>query len=152
MDKLYFDGIIILTEWISLWQKRMVWWAQMVQTLHCNVTSNDCIYIKSNSINTMRLRQTCRHFADDILKWIFLNENVWILLKLSLKFVPKVRINNIPALDQIMAWRRPGDKPLSEPMMVWLLTHIYVTGPQRVKSYRNGFTNLVAMKLFQWVW
>ena len=80
--------------------------------------------------NTLRPRQTCRYFADDILKWIFLNENVWILLKISLKLVPKVRINNIPALDQIMAWRRPGNKPLSEPKMVWLLTHIYVTLPQ----------------------
>ena len=41
-------------------------------------------------------------------------------------------INNIPALVQIMAWRRPGDKPLSEPMMVSLLTHICVTRPQWV--------------------
>ena len=29
-----------------------------------------------------------------------------------------------------MAWRRPGDKPLSEPVMVSLLTHICVTRPQ----------------------
>ena len=29
-----------------------------------------------------------------------------------------------------MAWRRPGDKPLSEPMMASLLTHICVTLPQ----------------------
>ena len=56
-------------------------------------------------------------FADNILGCIFLNENVWILLKISLKFVPKGPINNIPALLQIMAWRRPGDKPLSEPML-----------------------------------
>ena len=35
----------------------------------------------------------------------------------SLEFVPKGRINNIPALVKIMAWRRSGDKPLSEPMM-----------------------------------
>ena len=35
--------------------------------------------------------------------------------------VAKVRMNIIPALVQIMAWRRPGDKPLSEPMMVDLL-------------------------------
>ena len=60
----------------------------------------------------------------------FLNETARISLKISLKFVPKVRINNIPALVQIMAWRRPGDKPLSEPMMVSLLTHIRVTRPQ----------------------
>ena len=76
-----------------------------------------------------------RHFADDIFKWIFLNENAWTSLNISLKFVPKVRINNIPALVQIMAWRRPGDKPLSEPMMVSLLTHICVTRPQWVNRW-----------------
>ena len=38
-----------------------------------------------------------------------------------MKYVPKAAINNIPALVQIMACRRPGDKPLSEPMMVSLL-------------------------------
>ena len=43
-------------------------------------------------------------------------------------------INNIPALAQIMAWRRPGDKPLSEPMMVRLLTHLCVTRPQWVNN------------------
>ena len=64
--------------------------------------------------------QNGRHFADDIFKCIFMNENVWILMKISLKFVPKVPINNIPALVQIMAWRRPGDKPLSEPI-IWLV-------------------------------
>ena len=59
-------------------------------------------------------------------KEIFLNENVWIPIEISLKFVPKGSINNNPALFQIMAWRRPGDKPLSEPMMVSPLTHICV--------------------------
>ena len=57
-------------------------------------------------------------FPDDIFKCILLNEKVWILIKISMKFVLKVRINNILSLVQIMAWRRPGDKPLSEPMMV----------------------------------
>ena len=46
-------------------------------------------------------------FADHIFKWIFLNENVWISIKISLKFVPRGPVNNIPALVQIMAWRRP---------------------------------------------
>ena len=55
--------------------------------------------------------------ADDTFKRIFLNENVIISIKFSLKFVPKVRINNIPALVQIMARHLPGGKPLSEPMM-----------------------------------
>ena len=56
-------------------------------------------------------------FPDDIFKCIFLNENVWILNKISSKFVPKGPTSNIPALFQIMAWRRSGNKPLSGPMM-----------------------------------
>ena len=45
-----------------------------------------------------------------------MNENVSIGIKLSLNFVPKGPINIIPALVQIMALHRPGDKPLSEQM------------------------------------
>ena len=46
-----------------------------------------------------------------------------ILIKISLKFVPKSVINNISALASTMAWHQPGDKALSEPMLVSLLTH-----------------------------
>ena len=53
-----------------------------------------------------------RHF-----KWIFLYDNVWISIKISLKFVSKGSINNGGALVQIMAWRRTVDKPLSGPMV-----------------------------------
>ena len=81
-------------------------------------------------LNTLRPRQNGRHFPDDIFKWIFLNENVRISINISLKFVPRGLINNIPTLVQVMAWRRPGDKPLSESMMVRLPTHICVTRPQ----------------------
>ena len=62
-------------------------------------------------------------------KCIFLNWNVWISLKMSLNVVPWVRINNIQAFVQIINWRRPGDKPLPDPMMFgyylnqrWLVT------------------------------
>ena len=65
------------------------------------------------------------------------NENVWITIKNSLKIVPKGPINNIPALVQIMAWRRPGDKPLSEPMLVSVPTHICVTRPEWVKYHSH---------------
>ena len=82
--------------------------------------------------NTLRSRKNGHHFADDIFNCIFLNENVWISIKISLKFVPKGEINNIPASVQIMAWRRPGDKTLSEPIMVRLLTHSCITQPQWV--------------------
>ena len=85
-------------------------------------------------LNTLRPRQNGRYFPDDIFKCIFLNENVRIPFEISLKIVPKGSINNSPALVQIMAWRRSGDKPLSEPMMVSLLTHICVTRPQWVNN------------------
>ena len=70
-------------------------------------------------INILRPRQNGHHFPNDISKHIFLNENVWISMNISLKFVAECKINNIPSLVQIMAWRRRGDKPLSETMLVY---------------------------------
>ena len=65
-------------------------------------------------------------FADDIFKWIFVNEKFFcILIKISLKFVPKGPIDNKAALVQIMAWCRTGDKPLPEPILTQL-TDIYI--------------------------
>ena len=92
--------------------------------------------------NSLRPRQNRRHFADDTFKCIFLNENAWTSLKVSLKFVPKGPINIIPALVQIMGWRRLGDKPLSEPMMVSLPTHICVTRPQCVKQLPRSYWHI----------
>ena len=98
----------------------------------------------AKEINTLRPRQNGCHFPDDIFKCFFLNENVSIAIEISLKFVPKGPINNIPALVQIMARRHPDDKPLSEPMMVNSLTHICVTRPQRVNSLMPGDTTVIA--------
>ena len=98
--------------------------------LLCNI--NLTRYKWGMVVNSLRPRKNGRSFADDTFKRIFLTENVWILIKIPLKFVPKGLINNNPALVQIMAWRRSGDKPLSEPMMVSLLMHICVTRPQWV--------------------
>ena len=78
------------------------------------------------TLNTWWPKQNGLHFTDDTFKRIFLNENVRISIKISLKFVSKGPINNIPALVQIMAWRRPGDKPLSETILASLLMHICV--------------------------
>ena len=74
--------------------------------------------------NALKPRQNGRNYEGDIIKCIFLNENILISINGSLHFVPNVQINNIPALIQIMAWRRQGDKPLSETIMINVLTHI----------------------------
>ena len=98
-------------------------------------------YISVN-VNTLRPLQNGRHFADDISKCISLNESDWISIEISLKLVPKGPINNIPALVQIMDWRRP----LSEPMMVSLTTHICVTRPQWVKAWTMVDNALVLLR------
>ena len=105
--------------WAIIWLPQCQW---------CNPEGHGLF----DDINTLRPRENGCLFPDDIYKCIFLNENVWIVLKISLKFVPKERINSTPALVQIMAWRQPGDKPLFEPMIVSLLMHICVTRPQWV--------------------
>ena len=88
-------------------------------------------YLIYDYFNILRPRQNCHYFAD-IFKCIFLNGNVWIRKKMSLKFVP---INNITTLVQIMAWCKPDDNPLPEQIMVDLLMHICVTQPQWVEHY-----------------
>ena len=74
---------------------------------------------------------------DAILQTTLSNAFSWMkMLKFRLTFHWSLfLINNIPALVQIMAWRRPGDKPLSEPIMVRLPTHICVARPQWVKRH-----------------
>ena len=100
-----------------------------------------CLPLAASYFNTLKPRQNGRYFPDDTFKRIFLNENVWISTKISLKFVPKGPINNNPALVKITAWRRPGDKPLSEPMMVRLPTHICVPRPQWINSFIHHMSN-----------
>ena len=106
---------------------------------HCiNHENMACEKLCSNLIiachvNSLRPRQNGCHFTDGSFKCIFLKENIWILIKTSLNFVPKGLIFNIPALVQIMAGRRSGDKPLSE-LMINLLTYIWITRPQWVKT------------------
>ena len=119
--------------------------------VQCNLNKNWKLFIRENAfeyvihemgallsqsqcVYTLRPRQNVRYFADDIFKRIFLNGNVWISINISLRLVPGGLIDNILALVQIMAWRLPGDKPLSEPMMVSLLMHICVTRPQWVNT------------------
>ena len=69
---------------------------------------------------------------------IFFNWKFFILIQISLKYVPKGPINNNPALVQIMAWHRPGAKPLSEPMMVRLPMHICIPLHHWVKQTKRG--------------
>ena len=68
------------------------------------------------------------HFAEELFKCFILILNlIWI--KISMAFVPKTPINNIPALV--------GTTPISEPIMLRIMTHISVTRPQSVKITKS---------------
>ena len=143
--------IYVLPQWLQYSMKYHVVLDYILMALDCicfgmnkrlelNITwtNHDPLYWCMNplpGINTLRPTQNGRHFSDDTFKCIFLNENVLIPNEISLKFVPKGPINNIPALVQIMTWHWPGNKLLSESMMIKLLTHVCVTRPQWVEVF-----------------
>ena len=77
------------------------------------------ISIAHCSFNTLRLKNG-RYFSDDIFKCVFLNENIRISTKISLKFYPRNPIDNNSALVRLMAWCLVGHKPLPEPMITKL--------------------------------
>ena len=108
----------ILIKW-NILNKRM----SLVVKIDLKMSQNGGTFVLAQFINTLRLRQNCSYFTDDIFmneifwNWFFLN-----LLKISLKCVPKVQIHNIPALVQVMAWCRSGDKPwTNDGLVYWLI-------------------------------
>ena len=116
-----------------------------INTKECLLCQVDNVYIIENHpekfwylhhlFNTLRPRQNGRHFADDTFRRIFLNENVWTLLKNSL-IVPKVWINNIPAFVQIK-WLG-ANQATSHYLNQWWLVywHIYASlGLNELKVY-----------------
>ena len=82
------------------------------------------MYHDSVSLQAAELSHLLLDKMAAISQTLFSNAFSWmkkycILINISLKFVPKGPINNIPALVQIMAWCQIGAKPLSEPTMAW---------------------------------
>ena len=88
------------------------------------------LYLRGNRFNSSPPGQIGRHFADDIFRCIFWNERFCILIKISLKFVPKGPIDNNPSLIQIMACRLFG---ANGGLNHW---RIYTVYP---KKYAHGF-------------
>ena len=106
--------------------------------------------VTSSIFNTLRPRQNGHYIAANIFKCIFFNEYPLILIQISLKFVSKNPITNMPALVQIMtwcwrgdkpmAWRWWGDKPLSEQMMVYW--YIYASLSLNELTYLDNMKDL----------
>ena len=67
---------------------------------HCTL---DILFYKRTCVHTIPVNlslpgQNCCNFADDIFKYIFINDPFSILIKISLKLVPKGPIDDEPAL------------------------------------------------------
>ena len=108
-------------------------------------------------LNTLRPRSNGCHFPDDIFKCTFLNENVWISIKIPLKFVPihgSIQQYSSIGLDSGLAPARR--QAIIGTNDGYLLTHIRVTRPQWVKQtmaylwrrlYRNYITYIQCLKV-----
>ena len=133
-------GQLIRLGWVNLSLKPFHW--VVVVIMKCSPRNTINMYFLCLSyLIALTPRQNGRRFTDDIFKCILLNGNVGIRNTFPLKVVPKVVLKGqIPTLVQIMAWRRPGDKPLLGLMTVSLLAHICVTRLQWVKIPRNMIT------------
>ena len=78
--------------------------------------------------------------ADDNFKCILLNENDRIPSQISLKFVSRSPIDNKPALVQVMACRRTGDKLLPELMLTQFTdTHMQHYGGDWLTNMDSNF-------------
>ena len=97
---------------------------------------------------TLKQKHNGRHFPDDTFKWIFLNENVWISIKISLKFVPRGPINNIPTLvqtrRQAIIWTNYG-------LVCWCIYASLDTRPQWVNMFQvQNFENSILVSVIVW--
>ena len=107
----------------------------------CRRRSSSLLPNTSTSMNHVLFKVSLTHWGRDkmaaIFQTTFSNAFPWMkMCEFRLRFhwilFPMVQLTT---LVQIMAWLQPGDKPLSEPMMVSLLTHICITRPQYGSSY-----------------
>ena len=84
------------------------------------------MHLSASMSYTWRPWQNGHHLADNIFRIIFLYENCWIFIQISLMFIPKGLINNKHILVEIMAWYRTDDKLLSELVMAYY-TNAYMS-------------------------
>ena len=80
-----FDDVIMVA---AFYVKKLVWCL-------CTTCLKLQVWVSCARLvfNTLKLRQNGRHFPDDILTSISLNEYVWIPINISLKFVPTIQSN-----------------------------------------------------------
>ena len=117
---------------VFMWNKfaMMIGFQRMSFKVATDIWRDISLHFKN--VNTLRWRQNGCYFQVHFLEWKCMNS-----INVSLKFISKCPINNIPVLVHIMAWHRPSNKPISEPMMIILMPHACVTQPQWVMIWNT---------------
>ena len=118
-QKFTWENISNLISKIFMPMSKSEWWCSKNNSLHKLLL---CIVLglelpEDRWINSSPPGQNGHHFADYIFTCIIMNGKFCILIKISLKFVPKGPIHNNLALVFTMAWWWIRDKSLSEPML-----------------------------------
>ena len=103
-------------EWRCSWSSADRRCSNYIWAINNFIADWGATYIRGFTVTHLPPGQNGRHSGRRNFKFIFLNENDRISIQFSLKFSPRSPIDNKPALIQIMAWSRTGDKPLAEPM------------------------------------
>ena len=138
----------------------VIWLSLLLWKIWCHFPSKSTVMLESPTkscwslmkhwkVNSSPPGQNGHRFTDDIFRCIFMNEKFCIVIKNSVKFVPKYPVDNIPELVQIIAWRRIGEKPLSDQYWPNPITHICGTRGRWVKK-SNVFIEEKAFVFDQW--
>ena len=101
-------------------------------------------------VNTLRPRRNGQHFADDIFKRNFFNENVWISIKISLKFVPKGPVYNIPAFREWLGAVQATSHCLNQWLIVYRRIYAWLGLNELTTHYRANFIITVRSWWARW--
>ena len=123
--------------------------------LHCCARAMSCNI--GRRFNSSPPRQFGGKIADDIFKRIFFNENDWMSIKISLKFIPEGPIDNKSVLVQVMAWCRQATSHYLNQCWPSFLTHICGTRGRWVNEFhletcRNLSISMISKVACPYVW
>ena len=93
-----------------------------------------------NILRSYKMAAIFQTIFSDAFSW---NENIWIAIKISLKFLPKGPINIIPALGQIMAWCRLSE---SHCLNQWWLIYWRVYASLGLNELKDALLNTKLQK------
>ena len=104
-------------------------------------------WVSKTSFNSSPAGQFGGKMANDIFNYISFNENVWISIKMSLKFIPKGQVDNKSVLFQVMAWCHHATSHYLNQCWPSSLTHICDSPGRWVKVRAQDRSPIMATRV-----